>query len=49
MGNESQNTVFLPEGSKRERGKDAQRMNIMVAIYTLINNNNPNTLYYDFK
>ncbi|HNW05719.1 MAG TPA: thermosome subunit alpha [archaeon] len=31
MGNESQNTVFLPEGSKRERGKDAQRMNIMVA------------------
>jgi thermosome len=29
--NQSQNTVFLPEGSKRERGKDAQRMNIMVA------------------
>jgi len=29
--NQSQNTSFLPEGAKRERGKDAQRMNIMVA------------------
>ncbi len=29
--NQSQNTVFLPDGSKRERGKDAQRMNILVA------------------
>ncbi len=29
--NQSQNTTFLPEGSKRERGKDAQRMNILVA------------------
>ena len=29
--NQSQNTSFLPEGSRRDRGKDAQRMNIMVA------------------
>jgi chaperonin GroEL (HSP60 family) len=31
MNNQSQNTSFLPDGSKRDIGKDAQRMNIMVA------------------
>lgn len=29
--NQSQNTSFLPDGTQRDRGKDAQRMNIMVA------------------
>ncbi|MFH0954862.1 MAG: thermosome subunit beta [Candidatus Micrarchaeota archaeon] len=28
---QSENVVFLPEGSKRTRGKDAQRINILVA------------------
>lgn len=30
-GNQSENVVFLPEGSRRTRGKDAQRINILVA------------------
>ena len=29
--NQSQNNVMLPEGSRRDRGKDAQKINIMVA------------------
>ncbi|HRT03947.1 MAG TPA: TCP-1/cpn60 chaperonin family protein, partial [Candidatus Diapherotrites archaeon] len=29
--NSEQNAPFLPEGSKREKGRDAQRLNILVA------------------